>query len=578
MRGRNVATEEKGSWEKHTKGIGSKLLEKMGYSGGALGKKGGLSKPIEVVKLPEREGLGYSISVNDLTTNPFDNENDFYYSEQRKMKKAYNSVNFEENVVEIKTWKEKKQTKTIYKTADELLKNISDKQVIIDMRSEEPTVLNSSDKDKLIVDKNIRCAELRYNTNLLVDYSKVKIQDIGKKIEFKTTTLNHLKTQSSNLQKIIHSDQNKIEKLTQVNDIIQKCNQKLLNNTLTITSIITMFEFLKEQYSTEFYQYRLFELSVPMLFPPLKDVIKDWDPFQAHTSIDSLSDILLNLQSIFDGCEEFIVDGFSGDIRDKREGVYFRLIEEVILPRLNSLFINQWNPRDQFHIAITLLSELQKFFPSKLFQNFIDLILIPKLKYEVEQWSATENLSSTDNKKKKKSNLSWLFSWSTIIYIESFSGLVITLKQKVQKYLQSKLELVNLEHMNLILSFKPYLKPVEFQSLLMYTLSPKISSYFQSLKLIPDQEFDKKYLDLVLKWGELLSTKQFLDILEAFYFPQFLQTLDNLLNEKQVNLKEIKNWYIFWRSSFQTHQFLLIDRIRLHYYQSLVLISSHIKK
>lgn len=57
-----------GAWEKHTKGIGSKLMEKMGYVWGqGLGAKGdGRLEPIEAVVLPAGKPLDKCIELKEL--------------------------------------------------------------------------------------------------------------------------------------------------------------------------------------------------------------------------------------------------------------------------------------------------------------------------------------------------------------------------------------------------------------------------------------------------------------------------------------------------------------------------------
>ena len=55
-----------GSFEKHTRGIGSKLMLKMGYEGKGLGKhEQGMIDPILVEKRPNKFGLGYVQSYGE---------------------------------------------------------------------------------------------------------------------------------------------------------------------------------------------------------------------------------------------------------------------------------------------------------------------------------------------------------------------------------------------------------------------------------------------------------------------------------------------------------------------------------
>jgi len=55
-----------GSFEKHTRGIGSKLMSKMDYEGKGLGKHAqGIVEPIIVEERPKYLGLGYGLAYGE---------------------------------------------------------------------------------------------------------------------------------------------------------------------------------------------------------------------------------------------------------------------------------------------------------------------------------------------------------------------------------------------------------------------------------------------------------------------------------------------------------------------------------
>ncbi|CAG0883198.1 unnamed protein product [Darwinula stevensoni] len=58
-----------GEWEKHTKGIGSKLMAKMGYVlGQGLGRRGeGRTEPVEAVVLPAGKSLDHCMALRELS-------------------------------------------------------------------------------------------------------------------------------------------------------------------------------------------------------------------------------------------------------------------------------------------------------------------------------------------------------------------------------------------------------------------------------------------------------------------------------------------------------------------------------
>lgn len=72
-----------GNWEKHTRGIGSKLMEQMGYvKGTGLGKRAdGRLEPVEAVVLPAGKSLDHCMKLREIAGN---NKNLFVFERKKR--------------------------------------------------------------------------------------------------------------------------------------------------------------------------------------------------------------------------------------------------------------------------------------------------------------------------------------------------------------------------------------------------------------------------------------------------------------------------------------------------------------
>ena len=136
---KTAAGNEIGTFEKHTKGIGLKLLQKMGYKGGGLGKnQQGIEKPVEAKMRPKAMGMGFNDFKEKEVSLPAPPGKEREGEEGGKP-----PVSVSEGRVNEKLWKKKHAGRKVeYKTAAQLLeeKQAGGKEVtqtILDMRGEQ---------------------------------------------------------------------------------------------------------------------------------------------------------------------------------------------------------------------------------------------------------------------------------------------------------------------------------------------------------------------------------------------------------------------------------------------------------
>jgi hypothetical protein len=167
-------------WEKHTKGIGSKLLQKMGWQPGkALGNAQGLTAPIEVKQRPRGMGLAYrdfkeKVVVKEQVVKP----------DEAKAAKKEN-------------WKRNRTVRVQYKTVDEILAQelgeTTTPDKVVDMRK----------PAELVPTESIYLPELRFNLALLADKTDSDVRRMGQSLHQELRT-------SAELDRLVEQKQHQI--------------------------------------------------------------------------------------------------------------------------------------------------------------------------------------------------------------------------------------------------------------------------------------------------------------------------------------------------------------------------------
>ena len=162
-----VQEQQFAKFEEYTKGIGSKLLMKMGYKPGqGLGVDGsGIVEPIDVKLRPQKMGLGHG-GFDERTKSV------------KKEKEADEMEEDEEDFIPFAKKKSQRSSKKlafVYKTAEEVIKE-QETVKIIDMTGKEAKEMDSFTKEI----RRSKLPELRFNLKVLGDSYKSRLENEAK--------------------------------------------------------------------------------------------------------------------------------------------------------------------------------------------------------------------------------------------------------------------------------------------------------------------------------------------------------------------------------------------------------------
>ncbi|KAA8592292.1 hypothetical protein FQN60_017747 [Etheostoma spectabile] len=297
-----------GTWEKHTKGIGQKLLQKMGYQPGkGLGKNAqGIINPIEA---KVRKGKGAVGAYGNERTQQSLQDFPVVDSEEEEEKEFQK---------ELGQWRKdpagsigKKKPKYSYRTVDELKAKgkLAGRSTaasagelaqvkVIDMTGREQKVYYSysqmSNKHSvpdegppslLAQDQKgsgFALPELEHNLQLLIDLTEQDILQSARRLQHEKDVVVSLSHESLALQSRLDAEQESIRRMEAVLALVGRfpSGETAPGEGPTLQECARIFETLQTDYYEEYKTMGLADLAVAVVQPLLKEKVRSWDPLK----------------------------------------------------------------------------------------------------------------------------------------------------------------------------------------------------------------------------------------------------------------------------------------------------------
>ncbi|XP_048777997.2 tuftelin-interacting protein 11-like [Ostrea edulis] len=569
-----------GDWERHTRGVGKKLLEKMGFKPGeGLGKHGqGITTPVEAVKRKGKAAVGaYGTERSERSLVDFP-VHDSDEEEEKKFKD------------ELSQWKKKpevgkKKPKYVYKTAEEIIQSgvgkkksmpsKASKVKVIDMTGKEKRVLsgyhaiatrhNRPDEEEDLMEqepgqkKAFEMPELMHNLNILVDMAEEDIITNDRKLRYEKDHIVNMRHEKERLDTICDQEEAQIQKLKSVLDIVRMCEERTqpgCDDPLQLDECAAIFSSLQNDFYEEYKMYDLSSLAVALVFPMMRKYFSTWDPLkEPEYGLDTIRQWKILLEDYN--------QQYAGNANDM--DVFQRLLWDVWLPYLRTTIL-KWNVR-VCNPIIEVLETWLPVLPPWIMENIFDQLVLPRLLQEVENWNPLTDTMPIH---------AWLHPWLPLMK-DKLEPLYAPIRHKIAN------ALINWHPSDasakvILQPWVRVFKPGHLEAFLVKNILPKLAMCMQEFVINPHQQILDPW-HWVMAWSDIIPAKYMVDMLEKTFFPKWRTVLCTWLSN-MPNYDEITKWYLGWKSLF-SEEYLSQPSIRDNFSKALEImnraVSSHIQ-
>ena len=340
-----------------------------------------------------------------------------------------------------------------------------------------------------------------------------------------------------------------ISRLQQVSLVVDEINTKSRELASVYEATLDDFSPLFSellQFRTEFDKYRLDEIVVAAIAPTVRRIVARWNPLVDPSTLVSTFRTwkqALKVKLVEESSETQVSLHGTGTIVpppvvEQPMTPFESLLWNVWLPKVRTCINNEWDPCD-CSPAIKLYETWSSFLPPFVRDNMLDQLILPKLAKAVSEWNPKRSTVSLQ---------SLVFPWLPHLGLR-VESVLDDARRKVKSMLRAWGAADGLPKDLAV--WRDVFDGAEWDNLLLKYVVPKLASHLrEEFRVNPRAQEMRPLTEVVLPWSSLLRGSVMSQLLEAEFFPKWLDVLYIWLTQPRVSFEEVAQWYAFWKGVF----------------------------
>ncbi|KAI0060706.1 TFP11-domain-containing protein [Artomyces pyxidatus] len=564
---------ERAHFSKLQGSFGARMLEKMGWQAGTgLGAAGeGIVTPVESKLRPKNMGIAFkgfgertAQAKAEARRRGESVSDDEDAGGRRKPAGGKGQAKAKGQTDRSDVWKKPKKTKTKieHKTYEQIVAETQQDApgpsgigIIIDATGATPREVSSladvSTASWTPSTDPTRMPEVRHNLRLITEAATSDLDGLAREAKEIQKRRKAIQEEDTRLKKRISDEAELISRLQQVHlvvdDIHSQARELSSVYEASLDSFSPLFARLLTEFPKEFDRYHLDEIVVAAIAPIVRRTLAQWSPLDEPDKLLSTFRLWRKALKLADHEEK--PQDTQVDIFGSRATLapapqvevpmtpFESLMWNAWLPKVRSSINNDWDPRNPQPV-VKLYEAWSTFLPPFIRDNVLDQLILPKVSKAVADWSP---------RKADVSLQTLVFPWLPYVGLR-LEDLLGDARRKLKAMLRSWVVTDGVPEDFGV--WRQVFDAGEWDAMLLKYIVPKLGATLREEFRVNPRQQDMAPLERVLSWAGLLRDSILAQLLEAEFFPKWLDVLHVWLVQPRPSFEEVAQWYAFWKGVF----------------------------